>query len=65
MDFLSEKEREVLKMRFGFYGAPMTLEMVGYHFGVTKERIRQIEGKSLKKLRNYKTRMLLEGYHPG
>lgn len=65
MDFLSEKEREVLKMRFGFYGYPMTLEAVGNHFGVTRERIRQIEEKSLKKLRNYKTRMLLEEYHPG
>lgn len=43
----------------------MTLEAVGNHFGVTRERIRQIEEKSLKKLRNYKTRMLLEEYHPG
>lgn len=65
MDFLSEKEREVLKMRFGFYGAPMTLEMVGHHFGVTRERIRQIEGRSIRKLRNYKTRILLDGYRPG
>lgn len=65
MDCLTEKESEVLKMRFGFYGNPMTLETVGHHFGVTRERIRQIEGRSIRKLRNYKTRILLDGYRPG
>lgn len=62
---LSEKEQNVLKMRFGFEGDPMTLEEVGNRLGVTRERIRQIEAKSIRKLRNYKTYQLLEGYRPG
>lgn len=50
---LSVKEAEVLRMRFGI-GAdkPMTLEEVGQHYGVTRERIRQIENKAIRKLRN-------------
>ncbi len=52
-DTLSSKEAEVLRMRFGI-GADraMTLEEVGTHFGVTRERIRQIENKAIRKLRN-------------
>ena len=42
----------------------MTLEAVGNQLGVTRERIRQIEAKSIRKLRNYKTRLLLEDYIP-
>ncbi|MBD3175922.1 MAG: sigma-70 family RNA polymerase sigma factor [Armatimonadia bacterium] len=50
---LSEREREVLRLRFGLVeGYQRTLEEVGQMFGVTRERIRQIEAKAIKKLRN-------------
>jgi RNA polymerase primary sigma factor len=51
-NILTEKEARVIKMRFGIGGAePMTLEQVGEVFGVTRERVRQIESKALRKLR--------------
>ena len=50
---LSERERDVIKLRFGLVdGHPRTLEEVGREFGVTRERIRQIESKTLAKLRH-------------
>jgi RNA polymerase primary sigma factor len=50
---LSERERSVLEMRFGLDGSQgRTLEEVGREFGVTRERIRQIEAKALRKLRH-------------
>lgn len=53
LDHLTDREREVLMMRFGLTdGCQKTLEEVGRHFRVTRERIRQIEAKALKKLRN-------------
>lgn len=53
MGVLSEREQKVLRMRFGFDdGKPRTLEEVGREFQVTRERIRQIEGKALRKLRH-------------
>jgi RNA polymerase primary sigma factor len=48
---LPERERQVIELRFGLYGGPpRTLEEVGRAFGVTRERIRQIENNTLKKL---------------
>ncbi len=53
MKDLTEREQQVLRMRFGLDdGPPMTLEQVGQHFNVTRERIRQIEAKALRKLRH-------------
>ena len=50
---LSEKEREILRLRFGIgRGSEQTLEEVGQRFAVTRERIRQIEAKALRKLRH-------------
>ena len=52
LDTLTEREKGVLALRFGMDdGTPRTLEEVGKNFGVTRERIRQIEGKALKKLK--------------
>ena len=49
---LTEREARVLELRFGLQdGRSRTLEEVGKEFGVTRERIRQIEAKSLRKLR--------------
>ena len=51
MEELTDREREVLRMRYGFEdGDEKTLEEVGQMFGVTRERIRQIELKAIKKL---------------
>ena len=63
---LGEREREVVRMRFGLDdGQPHTLEEVGRHFGVTRERIRQIESKTLAKLRHPNHSQKLRDYFEG
>ncbi len=60
---LSEREAKVLMLRFGLDGGqPKTLEDVGKVFGVTRERIRQIEAKALRKLRHPSRRKKLQDY---
>ena len=60
---LSEREKEVIEMRFGLRdGQPRTLEEVGKKFGVTRERIRQIESKTLSKLRHPSRSQKLRDY---
>jgi RNA polymerase primary sigma factor len=59
---LPEREGDILKMRFGINkNAPMTLEQVGEVYGLSKERIRQLEGRAIRKLRNpYRMKLLKE-----
>ena len=60
---LSARERKILDMRFGLSdGVTHTLEEVGKEFGVTRERIRQIEAKALEKMRKHEHYKRLEGY---
>lgn len=60
---LPEREQEVLKMRFGLEdGYSLTLEEVGLYFNVTRERIRQIEAKALRRLRHPKRSRRLKDY---
>ncbi len=66
LEGLNERERQVLIMRFGLAdGKVRTLEQVGSHFKVTRERIRQIETKALAKLRQPARAKRLEGYLEG
>jgi RNA polymerase primary sigma factor len=63
---LGEREQEVVRMRFGLDdGQPRTLEEVGRHFGVTRERIRQIESKTLAKLRSPQRSQRLRDFFEG
>ncbi|MGN1359487.1 MAG: RNA polymerase sigma factor RpoD, partial [Kiritimatiellia bacterium] len=63
LDTLSERERKVLSLRFGLYdGCSLTLEEVGQKFKVTRERIRQIEAKALRKLRHPIRKRKLDGF---
>ena len=63
LEGLAERERKVITLRFGLEdGHPRTLEEVGREFGVTRERIRQIEGKTLAKLRHPSRSQKLKGY---
>ena len=60
---LSEREKKVIQLRFGLHdGTPRTLEEVGKEFGVTRERIRQIESKTLSKLRHPSRSQKLRDY---
>ena len=63
LDGLAERERKVISLRFGLKdGHPRTLEEVGREFGVTRERIRQIESKTLAKLRHPSRSSKLKDY---
>lgn len=52
LSVLSDREKRIIYMYFGIDGSPMTLEQIGEEFNLTKERIRQIKEKSLRKLRS-------------
>ena len=63
LDTLTERERRVLMLRFGLKdGKSRTLEEVGKEFNVTRERIRQIEAKALRKLRHPSRARMLKGF---
>ena len=63
IDNLPQRQREVLTLRFGLEGnQPHTLEAISQKFGVSRERIRQIEQKALRKLRHPTHKARLEDY---
>jgi RNA polymerase primary sigma factor len=63
LDTLSERERGVVRMRFGLTdGQPKTLDEIGHVYGVTRERIRQIESKTMSKLRHPSRSQVLRDY---
>ena len=63
LDPLTDREQKVLRLRFGLDdGRPRTLEEVGKEFNVTRERIRQIEAKALRKLRHPSRSKKLKDY---
>ncbi|OGZ58884.1 MAG: RNA polymerase sigma factor RpoD [Candidatus Spechtbacteria bacterium RIFCSPHIGHO2_02_FULL_43_15b] len=63
LEDLAPREKKILDMRFGLSdGITHTLEEVGKEFGVTRERIRQIEAKALEKIRKHRSSRKLEGY---
>ncbi len=63
LELLTPREQKILRMRFGLEdGRSHTLEEVGQEFGVTRERIRQIEAKALTKLRKHKDSKRLKDY---
>ena len=63
LDTLTDREKRILELRFGIEdGRPSTLEEVGKEFGVTRERIRQIEAKALRKLRHPTRSKKLKGF---
>ncbi len=70
LDDVDEREREVILLRFGLMDEyAMTLEEVGQHFGVTRERVRQIESKTIRRLSHRNKREILwpfmgDGYTP-
>ncbi len=66
LGYLSAREQKIIKMRFGLEdGVPHTLEEVGREFNVTRERIRQIEGKVLEKLRSHPMAVKISEALPG
>ena len=66
LDELNDRERQVVRLRFGLEdGQARTLEEVGREFGVTRERIRQIESKTLAKLRHPLRSQKLRDYLDG
>ncbi len=63
LNTLTERERRVIELRYGLEdGNPRTLEEVGLEFGVTRERIRQIEAKAIRKLMHPTRRRILQGF---
>ena len=66
LDILPDREREILTLRFGLDGRePWTLDEIGAHFGLTRERIRQLQAEALRKLQRSRTVQPLRAYLAG
>lgn len=63
LETLTPREREILELRFGFDGTPRTLEEIGKKFDITKERVRQIESKGIRKLRHPSRAKLIRDFY--
>jgi len=59
---LTERERDIIKLFFGIAETEMTLEEIGEHFGLTRERVRQIKEKAIRRLRHSSRSKLLKSY---
>jgi len=59
---LTERERDIVKYFFGIASPEMTLEEIGEHFGLTRERVRQIKEKAIRRLRHSTRSKLLRSY---
>ena len=57
MDVLDDREKVIVEDYFGLSGTPRTLEDIGSDFNLTKERVRQVKQKALRKLRNESTEL--------
>ena len=64
LETLTDREQKVVKMTFGFYGHPKSLEEIGQYFNVSRERIRQILAKSAHKLKNKSRAKYIAQYTP-
>jgi RNA polymerase primary sigma factor len=62
MACLDQREKEILKLHYGFDGTPLTLQQIGDRFNLTRERIRQIEQKALRKLKRIAASRNLQEY---
>ena len=62
LDILNERERDIIELSFGIAQPEMTLEEIGDRFGLTRERVRQIREKAIRKLRNANKKSLLRSY---
>jgi RNA polymerase primary sigma factor len=62
LNALNERERNVVEASYGINQPELTLEEIGYKFGLTRERVRQIKEKAIRKLRNSKTNKFLKTY---
>ena len=59
---LSEREKNIVEMNFGINHQEMTLEEIGIRFGLTRERVRQIREKAIRKLRTGSRNSMLRSY---
>ena len=62
LETLSEREQQIIRMFFGLDGKEMTLEEIGQQFGLTRERVRQIKEKAIRRLRHVSKNKLLRSY---